>query len=401
MADSNGRSAAAILAELYPPPHQINIVRPVSQADLLAIPSTPAARLLLPGAGVVAAASLGHARRPRTTRSKIETSLARAALRTGTAQIVGSGFRVRRSPGAESIESLLESVLGRPVVVGVFLGPPRANRKPVLQIMDRSGSLLAVAKVGMNPLTRELAANEAAALNRLAEMQDAVLTTPSLLHFGRWRDHTVLVQSALDLSGAPTEINAVVRDEAMRAVSEMNGVHIAPWSTCNYISRLRERVAALGRSTLAGEIRDAVDRVAGTEEEGRFGTWHGDWTAWNMATSGHRALVWDWERYDPDVPLGFDALHYAFMPALKTDGRRERAALDLIINAERTLRPFGILGTEANRISVSYILDLATRYLADGQAETGVSGGHVAEWLEPALGAVRARGISGVGETHG
>jgi hypothetical protein len=336
-----------------------------------------------------------------SARSRIETSLVRAALRTGTAQAVGSGFRVRRSPGAESIESLLESLLGHRVVVGVFLGPPRANRKPVLQIMDTAGRLVAVAKVGMNPLTRELAANEAAALRRLAEKPNSTLKAASLIHFGEWHEHTVLVQSALELTGAPLEINAAVRDGAMRAVSEMNGVHIAPWATCSYIARLRDRIDALHGSALSQHLHQAVDLVAATEEEGRFGTWHGDWTAWNMATKGDRALVWDWERYDTDVPVGFDALHYAFMPALKTSNGRARAAVDLIINARRTLQPFGICRTDVGRVSFSYILDLATRYLADGQAETGVSGGRVAEWLEPALVAVRTRGISGIGDWHG
>lgn len=401
MPDPQLQSAALILAELYPPPHELKIVRPVSGRDFLAIPSTPTARMLLPARGVVAAASLRHARRPMTPRSKLETSFARAALRTGTAQALGSGFRIRRAPGAESIESFLESLLGRPVVVGVFLGPQRANRKPVLQIMDSCGTLLAIAKIGMNRLTKSLALNEAAALTRFGQQHTATLMTPSLLHIGEWRDHRVLVQSALDLAGTPVGIDVAMRDAAMCEVAAINGIHIAPWSECSYLARLHERVGRLDGSSLAAGIQEAVDLVASTDAQGRFGTWHGDWTPWNMAVSGGRTMVWDWERYESDVPLGFDALHYAFMPALKTSHARDHAAVDLMINSEQTLLPFGIRGEDATRVSFSYLLDLATRYLADGQAETGVSGGLVAEWLEPALAAVRTRGISGIGGWRG
>lgn len=33
-----------------------------------------------------------------------------------------------------------------------------------------------------------------------------------------------------------------------------------------------------------------------------------------------RALAWDWERSEPDVPMGFDGLHFALQSRLKDRG---------------------------------------------------------------------------------
>jgi hypothetical protein len=49
-----------------------------------------------------------------------------------------------------------------------------------------------------------------------------------------------------------------------------------------------------------------------------FGTWHGDFGPWNAAW-GVELEVWDWERFDPDVPVGLDAAHWRAQLAVGTD----------------------------------------------------------------------------------
>jgi hypothetical protein len=327
--------------------------------------------------------------------------VARALLRAGVGRALGVGFGIRRADDAESIEDLLRSILGRPVVIGVFLGPPRANRKPVLQIHDEQGRLLAIAKIGLNPLTRALAISEAAALAEVGTRRSGVLCAPELLHFGEWRGHTVLVQSALDLIGAPVRIDDGLRIAAMRELAESNGVRTTSWRASSYLARLMGRIDDLADQELLAKLRQAVAGLANSESRLAFGTWHGDWTSWNMAVRDNRALVWDWERYEKDVPVGFDALHFAFMPALKASSGSEHAALELVAGAAQTLRPFAVSEEEAGRIAFTYILDLATRYLADRQGDTGVRGGVVAQWLEPVLDAVHNGGILEMVDRHG
>lgn len=393
-------SAAEVLRELYPEAYQIDVVKTAARGSLVAFPSPADARLLLPTAGKAAAAGLRHARRPLDRRSKLQSSLAGLALRTGTAQRLMGGFHVQCAAGSDSIERLLESVLGRPVVIGIFLGPKRANRKPVLQVLDDRGDLVAIAKVGLTPLTRVLASTEAAALTELQHRRGTVLTPPELLYYGEWRGHSVLVQSPLDLCQAPINIDPGVRSAAMRELAYSSGVQTTTWAGSSYLARLQSRVSLLARSELVQVMQTVIAWLRERPSSVDFGTWHGDWTAWNMAVAGDRALVWDWERYEHDVPVGFDALHYAFMPALK--GRdAETSGLGLLGSAGQILHPFGVAEQVAKEIVISYLMDLAVRYLSDRQADTGVAGGDPAEWLMPVLSTIRIGGVREMDDQHG
>lgn len=329
----------------------------------------------------------------------MQTALVRAALRAGAGRAC-AGYHIGLTPAADSIERVLHDVLGQPVTIGIFLGPPRANLKPVLQVLDRrDGRLLAIAKVGLTALTRQLAETEAQALTHLAVRRSPALATPELLHFGYWRGHTVLVQSALELERTPLSIDRTVRDLAMREVALHNGVTTGPLQGSSYLAGLERRLTSLSGTGPSDGLRQALRAAA--EGVARFGSWHGDWTPWNMAVRHGRALVWDWERYGRDVPLGFDALHYAFMLALRSKGGSTDAGLALLRSCSEILRPFGVRGPEAKRIALFYMLDLAIRYLADRQAETGVSGDDVTQWLKPVLSVVRIEGISEVGGSDG
>lgn len=390
-----------MLRALYPSPHEVVESYPAPADGLLALPMVSSARILLPASRKVAPASLRHARRPVNFRSALQTTVVRVALGTGVGRFVCGGYRILRRPGIGSIESVLESVIEQPVRIGIFLGPPRANLKPVLQILDGEGRLLAIAKVGLTKLTQDLAVTEAKALSQLGAGRRSVLTSPELLHFGHWRGHTVLVQSALPLNGVSVNIDPFVRDAAMRELAESNGIRVSSWRTSSYLQRLAGRVAALGDRDVAGHLTGALRLLADTAQSVRFGTWHGDWTVWNMAVRHGRALVWDWERYEPDVPVGFDALHFAFMSALKAKSGPSAAGVELIARSADILRPFEVLAEDAPKIALSYILDLATRYVSDRQADTGVSGGDVTQWLDPVLSLIRVGGISGVGDSGG
>src|SRR5262245_20900510 len=49
-------------------------------------------------------------------------------------------------PDPEGIEAFLSDVVGEHVSLGILLGPPRANRKPVIQAFTDSGRTVAFAK---------------------------------------------------------------------------------------------------------------------------------------------------------------------------------------------------------------------------------------------------------------
>ena len=146
------------------------------------------------------------------------------AARVGLADALPHRITVESAstgPDADVV-SYLRKVLDCDVVVSLRIGPPRANRKPVLELLSPRGEALGFAKVGVTGLTRELVRAEAAALAVLGAATLGRLEVPRLLHHGQWRDHEVLVQAPLSGSGragSPAELTA-----AMAEVAAVQGV---------------------------------------------------------------------------------------------------------------------------------------------------------------------------------
>src|SRR5262249_34265414 len=147
---------------------------------------------------------------------------------------------------------------------------------------------------------------------------------PRVLHHGQWSGLEVLLISPL-----PTErrqvVPAGVRIAAMREVAHLAGTTESPLSSSAFLSRLRDEAERLadrpnGARLLASietiEQRHGADVVS-------LGAWHGDWGTWNMGMDGSALKVWDWERFTTDVPVGFDAVHFAAQAV--QPGRRDAA----------------------------------------------------------------------------
>jgi hypothetical protein len=270
----------------------------------------------------------------------------------------------------------------------MYLGAPRANRKPVLQVLAPDGRTLAYVKIGVDPLTSRLVRAEAAALTTLAETGLRQLTAPRLLHTGDWNGLTLLVLSPLPVGGRgprPTW------DRVLAAQSEVAAIGSAatiPLAGSPYWRALTERIEALPAGDAAEELAALVERTTGTfgDVPLRFGAWHGDWTPWNTASAGDDLLVWDWERFAPAVPVGYDALHWGLQTDLvnRLADPSESAARSLV-RAPLRLEPFGVSAREAQATAVGYLAELSTRYLADRQVEAGARFGNVGAWLLPAM----------------
>ena len=177
---------------------------------------------------------------------------------------------------------------------------------------------------------------------------------------------------------------------AARAVATVDGIVSHPLSGSSYhrrlVSRMRDTEGAPGEALAA-----AVDRLAVATEATAlpFGSWHGDWAPWNMAADGDQVLVWDLERYETDVPVGMDLIHSDLGTRIlvpdrdPTDvvaRRRERAAA--------LLAPLGVTAEAAPIVFALYLLDVATRWLSDGQADAGVGHTVVDGVVSAALAAV-------------
>jgi hypothetical protein len=229
----------------------------------------------------------------------------------------------------------LRGLLGVPdLAMAVGVRAPHPNRKPTLQLLDGAGRMVAYAKLGWSPLTRELVRNEAGTLRACAATPPPGLGVPKLLAAGRWRDLDLMVTSPLPtgvrrhrdaLRPPPVEVTA--------ALAATAGTRTLPLAASPYWSTVRRRIAeaagagpggagASGAGPAEGrEVAEALKAAADRVEERHggtpvtFGRWHGDWVPWNLAWDRGRLFAWDWEHSGADAPLGFDLLHWHFQVA--------------------------------------------------------------------------------------
>ena len=120
------------------------------------LPGATDPRLAVPLRPRAAAAAVARSQSAASsTRALLRNELVAAAFRTGLAGMLLRGrLVVTQAQGAsDGLDQVLADLLGEPVCLGIRVGPPRANRKPVLQVVSRRGRLLGYAKVGTNRLT--------------------------------------------------------------------------------------------------------------------------------------------------------------------------------------------------------------------------------------------------------
>lgn len=369
--------------------HPVRVRRRAGQ-DLVVLPRATQPRLLVPASPAKAAAALRGYQTSATGRTRRKARLVAVLARAGATRLAPTVVRICSSGQAEGIDAHLARILGRAVDISIHLGPPRAVRKPVIQLLDaETHQTIGFAKVGVNPLTRELVAREAANLADLQGHDLHRLRIPELLHHGGWQGLDLLVQSALTPEGsAPPTVGDV--EAAMLELSGVRGLMTGTLRSHRYLGQLRSRIDRCPTSPAASAVEEALDRIAApaADLELRFGAWHGDWTPWNMAAGGRRRLlVWDWEHFEPDVPAGYDRLHHHLHCELRS-GRDPGAALASMRQAAAgLLRHFQPSDPARELTALLYVVDIATRYLNDEEAAGATLLGDVSSWLATGLDA--------------
>ena len=379
---------------LFPPPLQVD---PLSKGDgnevarWLAIPSGTNPRVLVGvrdrhGAAQAIRRQMSG-RRSRTAAARMAfAALARTGLLAGAPR---NSWTVSGPADSDHFARAISDVLRvDEVCLTLAIGPRRANRKPVVQVTGTRGDPLAYVKIGDNDLTRSLVDREAAVLPQLARALPGIVTPPLIASFG-WRGCRVLVQGVLDI---PTrrlpEAQHLTRLSALVArVAAIDGLTVVSWQAHPVRTRLRAQLPDVhSRDARAAQLIDQIVRQVPPGLELSTGSWHGDLNDGNLALTADRTLVWDWERFEGGVPVGFDLLHHGLHRDITT---RQAAPVDaaarLCRDGPRLLRALGVEADAAPWVPRLYLATLAARYVGDNQAGAGAALGRVSEWLQPAL----------------
>lgn len=354
--------------------------QPGMRSTHISFPTSSKPRLLVPRARARAAAeSVRQYTVPDSTRTRWGLAVAGALSRLGATRLVARGVSLG---GPGTFIDHLHSVLGRDdLVTAVHLGPPRANRKPVLRVMDEAGRPVAFAKLGINELTCRRVRHEADALVSLQSRAVAPLVTPMLIDVGVWSglDYFVMEPVAIGSAQMPRRD---LRREGCRALRSA----FPAWSTtlaeAPWWVRVWGALEDVDDSPEAVRLTHAARRLLDSRGSTilEWGAGHGDWSRWNMSASDTGLFVWDWERFATDVPRGWDELHFAI-------GSHPNGVSAALADPEQLI---GEALSEFPRdvssvLLATYLIQRGAAYLADRQFEAGARTGALGKWLLPTL----------------
>ncbi|WP_062353777.1 phosphotransferase [Herbidospora yilanensis] len=263
--------------------------------------------------------------------------------------------RADADPGQTLLVSWLTGLLGRgPLRASFSLRPER----PYVWLHSR-GRAVARATVGWNTATSVLAVNEAVTVSAL----DGHRLAPRLLAESRWQGHPVTVTSWTGRphrQGDPAPSPQIIRDIAFSGPRSR-----VILGESAYWRRLRGEIAALRDAprlaTVADRLAERLERCYG-DVPLTFGRWHGDLIPGNVLWSGGRPRLDGWGLSAPDVPLGFDILHWHFHDALTTRGASLHEASSAAgVAAVRLLGELGVPREARPLVAWLFLLETALR----------------------------------------
>lgn len=380
-----GRYLAEVAGLLWPAPARVHMGRGRGRrrarpfAEYVVLPHLADPRLVLPLRFPRAAAAVARGYAEPTTLAGRARADVMALAAVSRAAPLAFRDRLRVEAGTsrpDTIETVLAELTGRPVAVGMHVSRPRANRKPVVQALTPAGELVTVAKVATNDLTHELLAAEETALRLVSSRRRRTFTVPRVLGSCAWRDVDVLALSPLPV-GAP-RVPFDVRRLATVAVEigATSGLERVTPARSAYVTTLRKRVAELPAAT-ADRLRQALERELDAHGDRPlvFGSWHGDFAKTNVAMLRETVLVWDWERYESGVPLGYDMVHYHAQQRMLAPGEDVDAFVRTLPGqVAPSLAAVGLDRHEARTVARLYLVEIVTRYVHDRQDEIGTLG---------------------------
>jgi hypothetical protein len=256
-----------------------------------------------------------------------------------------------------------------------------ARAKPMVQLVDGRGEIVAFAKVAADPATAARVRQEAALLRRFGDAlgTGGPLRLPRVLAAGELAGFTYSLVEPL-----PRGVRGGRKDDLERALPglvalrDAGGVRTAPLGTATLwtdtLATLEDALAGVAGGALPDGARHLADAAAALAARMRatdagvavpLGPFHGDWVPWNLGWAGSTQWAWDLEYGSAEGPVGLDALRWVFLVEQLARGRNLAGAVAAMREAAPGL--LARLGTDPRHRDLlvrMHLLELATSALA-------------------------------------
>lgn len=356
-------------------------------------PSIEDLRLVLPVENRACAAASLALYQPSLAKAKLRKLLAYWFARFGFSTLWVSWLMCvwyKNRPARKGLRTVLGECFGEDIQLALFTGTPGYLRKPTMQIMDSSGSILGYCKIADSSHTKTVVENEANIIKLVAGMDLGDAITPDVVFSGETADGiTVLVQSTKKrhLSSAPLVPEAMHSDFLGRLFKETR-VDLRFREAPVYME-VMDRMHGLegyADNRLLRDLAEAFEWSSGVIDEAEIplGFAHRDFTPWNTFLVEGRLYVFDWEFGRTKwIPLS-DAFHFVLQKGILVDHAAEDSLWEQLIrdgsSQGRFLKKYaaliGIEGDVYNALLAVYLIDMITVYLSHyrGYGRTPIDG---------------------------
>lgn len=341
--------------------------------------------LLLPSRRIAAARALVAYSRLRP--------LARRGARVALAVGVLSGIVRQSTVVLESREGTSPQIITVLQQLGKSLGDGleavmhvrrTANRKALLQVVNRRGETIGYAKLARNEVSTAGISKEIEILEKLAG-GSSELRTPRVLVTGECGPFPFLLTEPLPrsirrLTVALADTPSITEFTAVAPLSRTGRA-----SSTGHVASMHARVERLRQLPAMAPLVSALDEILHRIAESPCTMpiaqwWHGDFAFWNVGRAPDGTLwCWDFENVEHDALAGLDILHWHASRRRDIEGARGVGDREgILADSAPLLRALGIVAPEKLRVLYqTYIAEIVLRTL-----ETAADDGWSRVWTD-------------------
>jgi thymidylate kinase len=273
----------------------------------------------------------------------------------------------------ERLFSHLTKVINRrDVSFAVSWGTPGAHQKPVIQVMESGGRIIAYVKEGWNRETRDLVRHETEILRELSSCTLSSFLLPEVIHVDEWEERLLLFLSTP--KGNPRPAPKEMTSDCLAILCELRALNV---------KNIRLEESQLWKELLTYTGQDFDHGHSQLWEEGKlflekslknhimqFHLCHGDFTPWNMRVLDGRRVLFDWEYSMREGPPGYDLIHFHYQSSTLLHSRGQKKIFSDLLGIARALRHFGGGMTRIEPLLLLYFMHRLTRAMHENKQET-------------------------------